>query len=189
MANKFRIFVEGHEDSRFLKGYLNFLGKSLSDDCIKIVDGWGKLAGHTQTMQQNLDKGIPVLVMFDANSNYRKRKGEIMEILDAKIPNGRNLPLFLFPDDQSDGVVENLLEKIIISDHEDIFTCFEGYKKCLNEHKRNYTLPDIKGKVYAYKEAIGALRKRSDQFDSKYWNFNHPALNPLKEFLTRHIGE
>lgn len=189
MAKKFHIVVEGCEDSRFLKGYLNFLGKSLSDDCIKIVGGRGELAGQTQTMQENLDKGIPVLVIFDANSDYRKRRGEIKRVLVAKISNDRNVPLFLFPNNQSNGTVENLLEKIIISKHEDVFACFEGYKKCLNGCDHNYTLPDTKAKVYAYKEAIGALQKKADQFDSKYWNFNHPALNPLKRFLTENIGK
>lgn len=190
MAQKFHIFVEGCEDSRFLKGYLSFLGKPLSDVRIKVVDGWTSLAGQTQTMQENLDKGISVLVIFDANSNYRERIEKIEKTLAAEIPNARNIPVFLFPDNRSNGAVENLLEKIIISEHEDVFACFAGYKKCLNERKRNYTLPDAKGKIYAYKEAIGAIREgKENQFDSKYWNYDHPALDPLKKFLTQHIGE
>jgi len=188
MAKKFHLFVEGDEDSRFLKGLLNFLGERPSDDCIKIVGGWTKLAGQTQTMQENLDKGISVLVIFDANSNCRKRREEIKEVLDA-IPNGRDLPVFLFPDDRSNGAVEDLLEQIIMPEHESVFACFDGYKKCLNERKRNYTLPDAKGKIYAYKEAVGALQKRDNQFDSKYWNYDHPALDLLKDFLTQHIGK
>jgi len=192
MAKKFHIFVEGKADStdsRFLKGLLNFLGERLSNDCIKSVGGWTELAGQTQTMQENLDKGISVLVIFDANSNHQKRREEIEEVLDAKIPNGRDLPVFLFPDDRSNGAVEDLLEQIIMPEHEGVFACFDGYKKCLNERKRNYTLPDAKAKIYAYKEAVGALQKGADPFDSKYWNYDHPALDPLKDFLTRHIGE
>lgn len=189
MAKKFHIFVEGDEDSRFLKGLLNFLGERLSDDCIKTVGGWTELAGQTQTMQENLDKGISVLVIFDANSNCQERRKEIKEILDAKIPNGRDLPVFLFPDNRSKGAVEDVLKRIVPSEHQDVFVCFEGYKKCLNERDRNYISPDDKAKIYAYKEAVGALQKREDQFDSKYWNYGHPALNPLKKFLTGHIGK
>lgn len=190
MEEKFSIFVEGDEDLRFLKGYLNFLGESFSDGHIESIDGWEKLPGHVQKIEENLDKGIPVFIIFDANKNPQKRREEIKKIL-GRMPNGKtkNLFLFLFPDDRCDGTLEDLLGRIIIPEHKGIFACFENYIRCLEEKNSEYILPDMKGKMYSYKEAIGALRekKKEHQFDPKYWDFDHSALNPLKKFLTEHI--
>jgi len=186
---KFHIVTEGEEDLQFLKKYLHFLfGSTASDGDFKNLKGLGNLSGHVPTIQREIRGGAKALLILDANSNRQERREHVEKIL-GRHSLGPNFPLFLFPDDHSNGAVEDLLEQIIVSEHEGVFACFDGYKKCLNERKRNYTLPGAKGKIYAYKEAIGALRKGADQFDSKYWNYDHPALGPLRDFLTKHIGE
>lgn len=187
MPENFHIIVEGDEDLRFLKGYLGFLlGSSIPGECFKNLKGWGNLGGYAKRMRRALKEGAKVLIILDANSGYRNRRQEAQRILGEYMPGGRDLPLFLFPDNQSDGALENLLQQIIIPEHEGIFTCFEDYKKCLKECGHDYTPPDMKGKIYAYKEALGA-KEEDRQFDARYWNFDHPALNPLKKFLTGHI--
>ncbi|MDD9885590.1 MAG: hypothetical protein OXU83_00235 [Gammaproteobacteria bacterium] len=197
MEEKFSIFVEGDEDSWFLQGYLDFLGQPFSNVCVKSIDGWGNLAGRTQEMAENLDKGISVLIIFDANANSHKRRGEIKKILNAGIQDGKDLPLFLFPDDQSNGAVEDLLGQIIIPEHEGIFTCFENYRRCLKEKNSEYILPGMKGKMYSYKEALGVIQEMQKgrskkeegpkQYTPDYWDFDNPALEPLKAFLMANI--
>jgi len=189
MPAKFRIVTEGEEDLQFLKKYLHFLfGSTASNGDFKNLKGLGNLSGQVPTIQREIRKGAKVLLILDANSNCQERREHVEKIL-GRHSLGPNFPLFLFPDDRSNGAVEGLLEQIIMPEHESVFACFDGYKKCLNERKRNYTLPDAKAKIYAYKEAVGALQKRDDQFDSKYWNYDHPALDLLKDFLTKHIGK
>lgn len=186
--DNFHIVVEGDEDLRFLKGYLSFLlGLFIPEECFKDLRGFGELDGYTPDIKQVLRKRVKVLIILDANSDHQKRRQEAQKVLDKRIPDGGNLPLFFFPDNQSNGALEDLLAQIIISEHEGIFACFEDYKKCLKECGHGYTPPDMKGKIYAYKEALGAKEKER-QFDSQYWDFEHPALNPLKKFLTGHIG-
>ena len=163
--------------------YLKHINLSSSiPDFIKNLDGIGKLAGHTQKMQEHLNDGVKVLLIVDANSNPKERKKSIEKIINTKI-NGQNLPLFLFPDNQSNGDLENLLEQIILREHAGIFECFENYEKCLKDKNNGYISPDMKGKIYAYTEALGAKGK-SNQYCSEYWDFQHPSLNPLKKFLT-----
>jgi len=184
MAENFHIVVEGKEDLLFLKGYLGFLGMPFSGECFKSLGGWSNLDGYLPTIEEKRDNGVKVLIVFDANADRETRTREINRVLG-----GIDLPVFLFPNDESDGDLEDVLMQIIAPENRDIFACFEDYKQCLKKCNPEYTSPDDKAKVYAYKEAVGALQKRDDQFDSKYWNYDHPALDPLKDFLTRHIGE
>jgi len=187
MPENFHIVVEGDKDVRFLKGYLSFLlGSSISKECFKDLKGFGELDGYTPGIKEVLRKRVKVLIVLDANSDHQERRQETQKILEKGIPDGGNLPLFLFPDNQSNGALENLLEQIIIPEHKGIFACFEYYEKCLKECSHDYIPPDMKGKIYAYTEALGAKEKER-QFDSQYWNFEHPALNPLKKFLTENI--
>ena len=184
MDENFHIVVEGGEDLLFLKGYLSFLEIPFSDKCFKDLEGLNKLDGYTPTIKEKQDKGVKVLIIFDANADREERMKEINRMLG-----GVSLPVFLFSDGESGGDLEDILIKTITSENKDIFICFEDYKKCLKGCNRDYTLPNKKGKVYAYKEAIGALHEKDkeNQFDSKYWAFDHPALDPLKKFLTEHI--
>lgn len=73
--------------------------------------------------------------------------------------------------------MENLLERI--------FECFEGYKQCVSECMSEYKLPDMKAKIYAYKEALGIIQENT--FDLRYWDFENSALEPLKNFLTQNL--
>jgi len=90
---------------------------------------------------------------------------------------------------QSPGKIEHLLKEIIIPEHEEIFDCFEGYKKCLKEKTGPYQLPDIKGKIYSYKEALGLMKKeKKDRFMPEYWDFQNSFLVPLKKFLLKNLS-
>lgn len=185
MDENFHIVVEGGEDLLFLKGCLNSLQIPFSDECFKDLEGWKKLDGYMPTIEEKQDKGVKVLIIFDANTDREARMKEINRMLG-----GVSLPVFLFPDDRSEGDLEDILIKTIAPENKGIFKCFENYKECLGRCNHDYTLPNKKGKVYAYKEATGALRKRDkeNQFNPKYWDFGSTALNPLKKFLTEHIG-
>ncbi|MDD9868606.1 MAG: hypothetical protein OXU50_01750 [Gammaproteobacteria bacterium] len=183
MAVNFHIVTEGDEDVRFLREYLSFLGKSHSEECFKDLKGWGKLGGYTPDIEEMQDKGVKILIILDANSDHAKRRREAENILSRLNP-----PLFLFPDNKSAGSLDDLLLRITSSDHKDVLACLEKYEKCLR--KSGYALFNAKRKVFAYKDAHGLHGvKGANQFDSKYWNYGHPALNPLKKFLTEHIGK
>ena len=195
MRQNTRIFVEGEKDKYFLDSYIQYL------DChgfvaeIKSIRGLGNLAGHCPRIEQHLDRGERVLIIFDADEDCRGRIYEIEEVVRSQTA-GRisrrnsDLHIFLFPDNQGPGKVESLLKKIVKMEHEKVFDCFESYKKCLKEKDVSYQLPDIKGKIYSYKEALGLMKQnKENRFDPKYWDFQNSSLDPLKFFLLENLKE
>lgn len=179
MEEEYHIFIEGEEDRLFLEGYTSYLLRdNFSPEWFENIKGKDKLT--KQMVERQYLYGKTVIIIFDANSSHKTTRSEIHDKLS-----GLEFKLFLFPDNQSDGILENLLEEIVIPEHKDIFRCFEGYKSCLKGINADYVLPDIKAKIYGYKEAIGAIDKenKKKQFDPEYWNFDSPELNPLKDFL------
>ena len=183
MDKKFHIVVEGKEDLFFLKNYAHNLSiDNFSPEWLENIEGKYNLV--RSNIERKLVQGSKLIIIFDANSDYKNTREEILDKL-----NGLEFEVFLFPDNRSDGILENLLEEIIIPEHADIFACFEDYKKCLNGKKREYITPDIKGKIYSYKEALGALNKtdKSEEYNAEYWNFESPALDPLKKFLLKNL--
>ncbi|WP_421875585.1 DUF3226 domain-containing protein [Marinoscillum sp.] len=98
--------------------------------------------------------------------------------------------IFLLPNNERDGCLEDLLLQLVGDKAGAIFDCFESYKDCIHQIDEQYTKPDLKTKVYAYSEittASGNERKR-DYTNHDIWNLNHEALNPLVEFLTKHLS-
>ena len=183
MEGKYHILIEGEEDHRFLEGYTSYLLRdNFSPEWFENIQGKDKLT--KQMVERQSLRGTTVIIIFDANSSYETTRSEIHNKLS-----GLEFKLFLFPDNQSKGILENLLEKIVIPEHEDIFTCFENYENCLKRKNPDYILPGTKGKIYGYKEALGAMNERNKkkQFHPEYWNFDSPALNPLKDFLLENL--
>ena len=170
------IYVEDEEDRKFLNAYIEFLASSNLDFDLVPIKGKDKLIGRKNDIEDNLLNGSNVSIIFDADSSYESTRNEIEKTL-----NDLNVNIFLFPDNENSGILEDLLEQIINPDHKRIFDCFESYKQCVGEYK----LPDIKAKIYAYKEALGILA--SPFADYRHWNFEHAVLEPLKNFLSQNL--
>ena len=184
MTDKTLIVVEGKEDNNFLESYIKNLGYSDESFAFLPIGGRNKLKGARNDIENALDKGEKVLIVFDADLKEPETKSpyENAKIyIEDELKGLEGFKIFLFPDDNSTGAVEDLLEKIINSEHERVFECFEEYKQCISE----YNLPDIKAKIYAYKEALDILKENT--FDPRYWDFDNTALEPLKSFLNQNL--
>ncbi len=183
MTDKTLIIVEGKEDKNFLESYIKNLG--YSDEVFNIQQAKGKDNLKEDSIRNEienaLDRGSQVLIIFDANSDHESTKTGIEHTIERL----EGFNIFLFPDDNSGGTVENLLEKIVKSEYERIFECFEEYKQCISEGMSEYELPDIKAKIYAYKQVLGILET---PFDPQYWDFENSALDPLRNFLTQNLS-
>ena len=184
MTDKTLIIVEGEEDENFLKSYIKNLG--YSDEVFNIQQTKGrdnlKEDSIKNEIENALDIDSKVLIIFDADSNYESTKIDIVNKLEGL----EGFKIFLLPDDDdnSTGAVEDLLEKIIKSEHEKIFECFEEYKECISKCMSEYELPSMKAKIYAYKQVLGILET---PFDPHYWDFENSALEPLKNFLKQNL--
>lgn len=180
------IIVEGKEDYFFLKNYLSHIKKdSLSIHLRQAGGKDGIVEEYIKQLIGELERKygheIEIIVIADADKNTREKVSKKLR--------GLKYDLFLFPDNSNNGNLEDLLEQIILPEEEGIFECFENYKKCLKERNKGYQLPNKKGKIYSYKEALGALDKerKEKQFKSEYWDFDSSALDPLKHFLLENL--
>ena len=179
VTDKALIVIEGNEDENFLKSYIKALGYPDESFRFLSIKGKDKLEASESIIEDALNRGSKVLIIFDADLDYQKSRASIENTLK-----GLGVSIFLFPDDNSSGTLESLLEEIINSEHERIFKCFEEYKQCISECMSEYELPSKKAKIYAYKQVLGILE---DPFDPRYWDFESTALEPLKSFLEQNL--
>lgn len=212
---KINIFVEGH-DSNFIKKYIKHLFPEIDEDMFEVISigGVTNLHNNKNSFEENsiINKGIN-LVIFDADDPSKDYGGfELRKkyLEDQKESIGIEFNYFLFPNNSIDGDYENLLEQIINPKHKVLFDCFELYQSCIDKRKYNngqniYNVPIRKTKIYAYVDSLRKSKKEDDRFKKRnkdivrneddflfdnpeFWDLNSDFLNPLKEFLTKHIS-
>ena len=203
-----KIFIEAKDNKtsefHFVKAIIE---SSFSDKTVSIVcmNGIGQLFNETNLNQIKLaqESGNQVIVLADADTvakgyGYAIRKAEIDRGMNA---NNVSFPYFLYPDNQGEGDVENLMESAARRDlHSIIFDCFEDYEKCVSGKKDEsgqplYNTPDLKGKLHTYMSAQKLSRKIRNRlgsgdwlfYNTNYWDLNVEALQPLKEFLAKNL--
>jgi hypothetical protein len=202
-----RIFVEGDADVKFLKDYLSYIAPSfeISQETIINTGGWTNIDSQKEKgeniqneMKKNTDNDGINLIVFDADKDFINRKQEL-ETWKSKY----NLvfELFLFPNNQNVGALEDLLERIIIDNNQPIFNCWDRFETCIQESAseimgKKLTTPAKKTKIYAYLEVLlGETRKEKDKIkdpkrdykNKEHWNLDSESLVPLKEFLLKYI--
>lgn len=151
---------------------------------INPVDGWTNLCQmvNVMTMQVNQDSGGKNLVIFDADSpdhggGYEERLKEIKTRLTS---NGIQADLFLWPDNRSDGTVEDLMLGIARKElHPVFFDCFEDYEKCLagvseEDGTPKYHCPDLKSKVFTYISSMPLSNAQRRHLGGGNWLFDNP---------------
>jgi exosome complex RNA-binding protein Rrp4 len=218
------IFVEGDADVKFISDYISHIISGLEvkiqevkiqevkkrianifKDSEKIavvhgLNGWTDIKNMKTDISRYKDEGDNVLVIFDADTP--KNEGGFVD--RKKEIEGYSLRLdgiFLFPDNKTDGALEDLLEKIINETNKPIFDCWEKYETCLKECaskkiEKELTTPAKKSKIYGYLEAlIGETKEKKkikdpfrDYKNTEHWNLDSDSLNPLKKFLLQHIN-
>jgi len=197
METPIKIFVEGIADQKLIYDYLCHL---YGANCIQkqnIISTKGKdnLHSQIQQFQKNTDNEGINLLIFDADDP--DFKGTIEKLNQLKSDLNIEFETFLLPNNQDAGDLESLLEKIINTDHEVIFSCWEDYEKCLQNHEKNYTVPAKKTKIYGYLSALlpnsktqqeKAKERERNYQNSNHWNLKVEYLQPLKQFLDPHFN-
>ncbi|MXW03624.1 MAG: hypothetical protein F4Z81_00995 [Gemmatimonadetes bacterium] len=173
------ILVEGTEDEKFLNSYIRFLNIPALDFEIRPIMGKGNIHSFRNDIDDLIRRDVNVVIVFDADQSFEDTLDQIRDALSGIIveKQEQQVPCFLFPNNHLNGALEDLLEQITKREHAKIFACFESYSRCIGE---NYITPNKKGKIYAYKEALGIL---NTPFESCSWDFENLALDPLRVFL------
>lgn len=204
MKDIFTIFVEGIADEVFFRQYLHHLyGIIVPYNRIQRLDGWTNLKGSTwqQRMRTNMANGGANIVIIDADDDIDARRSDI---LAWKTGNDLDFELFLLPNDQDAGALEDLLENIINPNNRPILDCWEDYEKKLikldipSRTPPPLTTPAKKTKIYGYLEALLGTSKREkelikekerDYENTQHWNLDAEYLKPLKEFLENYLNQ
>jgi hypothetical protein len=218
MAGLVQIFVEGDGDVKFISDYITHIIPNATAEINKLkaaninIDGFHKikvqgLGGWTDIqnvkpeIQRNKDDGGVNSIIFDAdtihnNGGFAKRKQDI----ENKIT-GLDCEIFLFPNNQDDGALEDLLEHIIKSQNVPIFECWDKFEACLKNQAsptigKDLTFPAKKSKIYVYLEALlGKTNEEKkkikdpnrDYNNADLWDLDVDYLKPLKEFIIKQL--
>ena len=198
MKDRFLIVVEGIADETFIRQYLYHLfGQKVPENFILKTNGKDNLKSSVaiNRMRSMTDQGGINLVIFDADDNCEARRSAILE---WKEQNGLEFELFLLPNNQDKGELEDLLENIINPNNRPIMECWENYEKelvTLNIPGRTpppLTIPAKKTKIYGYLEALlfesesdkKKIKEREREYhNALHWNLDAEYLSFLKEFF------
>jgi len=206
--NKFQIIVEGTADKKFFEDYYRHLFHENAPDgsiTLPIKDdktgGYQKLFSENgiNTLKEGMDYGATNLVIFDADDDIEARRKELLSIRDRY---GVEFELFLLPNNQDAGALEDLLEHIINPNNQPIFDCWRHYEDELVQQEipgrtpPPLTIPAKKTKIYGYLEALleakqkDLIKERNRNYENpQHWNLDAEYLKPLKEFLYYHLFE
>ena len=203
MGKAVKIFVEGIADVKFISDYISHIIpkiETIGKETIIDSSGWTNNRETSQNlMQQNTDNAGINLVIFDADNEFEKR---VKELEEWKKSASLSFEIFLFPNNKEAGALENLLEEIILDNNKPIFDCWNGYESCLKSktiegRKEPLTVPAKKTKIYGYLETLlGTTKKEKEKIKEKnrdykntaHWNLDSAHLEPLKDFLLKHIN-
>lgn len=202
MKKGLNIFVEGVADACFFKQYINHLfGETVADERIVILKGWDNLKTEASAlrMRSMSANGGVNLVIVDADKDFQGRKDKIERWQQA---NEVEFELFLLPNNEDAGALEDLLENIINPNNRPILDCWEDYEKELvqldipDRTPPPLTTPAKKTKIYGYLEALLGESKSQKELikevnrnyeNTQHWNLDAVYLEPLKEFLFDNI--
>ncbi len=189
---KVYFFIEDKTHQKFL---IDFIAERfaviLNADSFYKLQGWsGYKTGGVALPDYALKvaDSFEIITTLDADSNPSERRKEVLTDFERL---GIKSHLFLFPNDEAAGEIENTLVQIA-SDRK-LISCFEGYEKCIEGHQK----PVNKSKVYAYLDALLEPNQKKnnkkdlieegnrDYRNKAHWNLYHDSLTPLYEFLQR----
>lgn len=184
----------------------------LTDDLILIlttVKGWGKIRSYKMVLENRTIDGVPVSIqasafLFDADApktqfddpcNFGGHTARLARLRELCAKAASQPEIFLFPDNQSDGTLETLLLDLIpeARRREFIDGCWGAYCDCVKAHNAPYqpTLKHAIGQYAARFEKRAATKNQlydSTFADESMWNWDSPALDPLKRFLTAFLA-
>jgi hypothetical protein len=182
---------------------------SNGDSAFTEPKGWNNIKNSLKT---SVEAGSKVLIILDADG---KKKDDTTEEKSEKVRIRREIvkntisnditgfdfetQLYLWPNNQVPGTLEDLLETIINPDNQPILECWSSFEQCISSiPEKSLTLPANKTKIYAYLETLlgstDSEKKKikesnRDYTNTAHWNLDptHKNLQPLKTFLDQHL--
>lgn len=197
------------------KVLLEISGQARIEIRTPLQKGWGyiKTDSFVEDLRQADALGHVSLVILDADidgiqhdGGYQKRTHVVNQIQQTCHAQGLSFEYFLWPNDNDDGQLETALEQIMAKECQVIYNCIKAQESCIKqvierqpEHsfirqkvKLSLDKDVLKDNMKIFKDRVGD--KTGNKFDrnrgfqnQSIWNLQHPALQPLRDFLTQHL--
>ena len=197
-----RIFIEFKNDntqeSNFLKAYLKHIGIDIDKIDFVHEDGKDNIRLDKNKFLEAQIENKNNIILFDAD-----KEGLTKAMLDKFLADNPEIQAeyFLFPNNEEDGNVETLLEKILLKNrYNGFFGCFNDYEMCIKGQKDDdgnalYSTPNLKGKLYTFFTSLHLSKNKMKEVkrgnwlfnETGYWDFDSPYLEPLKVFLIENV--
>jgi hypothetical protein len=201
-----KIFVEGQTDQGLIQFILEhkfgitFQNDSAINNAIIDCKGWTNLKEKLGLFDnpERETNGVNIII-FDADSKdnhggIEKRRKQIIELTkNIKVKS----VIFLFPDNESDGDLEDFYCSCFKDDYAFFNQCWDSMVSCFKTNGAVLKLKPIKAaeKVFSYVDLFKAYKEeeyknsksKRSYFDKGLWNFdfeNNPMLIKLLTFLT-----
>lgn len=176
---------------------------------VTTVKGWEKVGSYKMVLENRTIDGVPVSIqasafLFDADApttpfgdpcNFGGHAARLARLRELCAKAASQPEIFLFPDNQRDGTFETLLLDLIpeARRREFIDGCWGAYCDCVKAHNAPYQ-PTLKHAIGQYAARFEKRAATKNQlYDSTFaeesmWNWDSPALDPLKRFLTAFLA-
>ena len=190
------LLVEGTDDLKFFGFLLEHLGISN----IQVVEYGGKnnFRNFIRTLQQvpKFENVFSLAVVRDANGDANSARQSVEHALsDAQLwspGNGGTGPdstlpvsVLIMPPGRSDGCLETLLWETISAGVNS--ACIEDYIGCVEIPPEGTRYAKAKIHTYLAAQPKPGL-KIGESLASRYWDVNHSAFDPVKDFLRELAG-
>ena len=193
------IVVEGKADKRFLEEYIAHLGYSDFIADIHAAGGKDHWETSKEALRQAKSNGLLTALIFDADADASTRRSQLQRKLDEF---GSEARIFLIPNDQDSGCLEDLLEHLVPRAYQPIIKCWDNFISALCELTPplipSYNLPSSKAKFYSYANLLLDEKEKKEKKEKgkdvakegirrykgvEHWDLNAPYLDPLKKFI------
>ncbi|MBN2833694.1 MAG: hypothetical protein JXR48_01880 [Candidatus Delongbacteria bacterium] len=215
--NRHMIFVEGKADACFLRDYFKFLFLDFeivysSKNSIElknryalvkiiIVGGYTKIQKNLTTKLEEIkDFNYNILIIQDADNRIKDNKHGGVTLKTLYLENIKkqlkiDFNYFLFPNNQDDGDLENLLLSIVnIGLFEKTKNCYLKWAECSKHFSPNNYINELlenKNLVYNYFRTFYGMENAKEEnrtFTEDFWKFSSKSLDPLKTFLVKTLN-
>jgi hypothetical protein len=158
---------------------------------LKSMGGWAFLTNEEilNDINQKNEEGYTCLVILDADDESKDLTGGTVKrkalLEKLKIEKKLDFESFLLPDNKTDGDLEDILVKAIPDERQNIFSCIESYRDCLN---KNLNVEQEKKKLVNKNILYNYYAKLFDEKERPLFDFDREAFDELKKYLTKHLS-
>lgn len=203
----FKIFVEGDADINFVKQYIEHLFPAIKDKIPKEAIEKNKFSnalteGFAKQIKISNEKNEITLIIFDSDPDGFVETTRKIEEFKALYTLTFETYLLPFNNSADNGNLEFLLYELILdrdrlSEYQD---CYEKFENCIlvekasknfNRLSKKYFIYDYLKRTASKDELVQAniyLNESKRNYNDGKWDFESPALEPLKAFLLKNLS-